>query len=188
MKKIVALLLAMILVIGVLAACSPSAPAQTTPDPAPTEDPGTGAPAETTAPVDESAEPTKKIYYSVLSSDHSSLNFLDNVDTPVENVATYCMSYLYRQYPNEEGNGYIWICDIAAEEPIQVDDYNWQIKIREDAKWNNGDPINADTFMFTFKQQLDPVMMPRMSTFLASNAITIVNAEQYSMQLSLIHI
>ena len=32
--------------------------------------------------------------------------------------------------------------------------------------------------MFTFKQQLDPVMMPRMSTFLASNAITIVNAEQ----------
>ena len=35
MKKIVALLLAMILVIGVLAACSPSAPAQTTPDPAP---------------------------------------------------------------------------------------------------------------------------------------------------------
>lgn len=60
MKKIVALLLAMMLVIGVLAACSPSAPAQTTPDPAPTEDPGTGAPAETTAPVDESAEPTRK--------------------------------------------------------------------------------------------------------------------------------
>lgn len=183
MKKTIALLLAMIFVIGLLAACTPS---NTTQDPVQTDDPNAGTPAETTtptdAPVTEPAADGKKVYYSVLSSDHSSLNFLDNVDSPVGNVATYCMSYLYRQYPNEEGNGYIWICDIAAEEPIQIDDYNWQIKIREDAKWNNGDPINADTFMFTFKQQLDPVMMPRMSTFLASNAITIVNAEQYSMQ------
>ena len=183
MKKTIALLLAMIFVIGLLAACTPS---NTTQDPVQTDDPNAGTPAETTTPTDAPVtEPTaegKKVYYSVLSSDHSSLNFLDNVDSPVGNVATYCMSYLYRQYPNEEGNGYIWICDIAAEEPIQIDDYNWQIKIREDAKWNNGDPINADTFMFTFKQQLDPVMMPRMSTFLASNAITIVNAEQYSMQ------
>ena len=43
MKKIVALLLAMMFVIGVLAACSPSAPTQTTQDPTPTEDPGTGS-------------------------------------------------------------------------------------------------------------------------------------------------
>ena len=61
MKKIVALLLAMMFVIGVLAACSPSAPTQTTQDPTPTEDPGTGAPAETTAPATEPVEEAKKV-------------------------------------------------------------------------------------------------------------------------------
>ena len=128
------------------------------------------------------AQPAKKVYYSVLGSDHSSLNFLDNVDTPVETVATYCMSYLYRTYPNEDGMGYHYICDIAAEMPIQVDEYNWDIKIREDAKWNDGTPINADTFMFTFQQQLNPKMGARMATFLFDNAITIKGAKEYFEQ------
>ena len=128
------------------------------------------------------AQPAKKVYYSVLGSDHSSLNFLDNVDTPVETVATYCMSYLYRTYPNEDGMGYHYICDIAAEMPIQVDEYNWDIKIREDAKWNDGTPINADTFMFTFQQQLNPKMGARMATFLFNNAITIKGAQEYFEQ------
>lgn len=157
MKKTIALLLAMIFVIGLLAACTPS---NTTQDPVQTDDPNAGTPAETTTPTDAPVtEPTaegKKVYYSVLSSDHSSLNFLDNVDSPVGNVATYCMSYLYRQYPNEEGNGYIWICDIAAEEPIQIDDYNWQIKIREDAKWNNGIPSMRTPLCSPLSSSLTP--------------------------------
>ena len=47
MKKTIALLLAMIFVIGLLAACTPSNTAQ---DPVQTDDPNAGTPAETTTP------------------------------------------------------------------------------------------------------------------------------------------
>lgn len=48
MKKTIALLLAMIFVIGLLAACTPS---NTTQDPVQTDDPNAGTPAETTTPT-----------------------------------------------------------------------------------------------------------------------------------------
>ena len=68
MKKTIALLLAMIFVIGLLAACTPSNTAQ---DPVQTNDPNAGTPAETTtpteAPVTEPTAEGKKVYYSVLS-------------------------------------------------------------------------------------------------------------------------
>ncbi|MGI6177165.1 MAG: peptide ABC transporter substrate-binding protein [Eubacterium sp.] len=123
-----------------------------------------------------------KVYKTYLSTEVSSLNLLDNVDINVETPAAYCQSFLWRKYPNEEGNGYIWINDLAAEEPVQVDANNWQIKLRQDATWQDGSPINADTWMFTFEQALNPKMAPRMSTFLADNLITIVNATEYSLQ------
>ena len=167
MKKYIALLLILMMTAGLFAGCN-----KTTAGTESGNGTDTGTPTES----------AKKIYYSCLSADHSSLNFLDNVDSPVETVATYCMSYLYRAYPDENGINYHYICDLAEELPIQIDEYNWQIKIRKDAHWENGDPINADTFMFTFKEQLNPIMAPRMSMFLFSNEITIVNAEAYAMQ------
>lgn len=174
-KKLIALLMAAMMILSLAAACGKT-PANN--DPSGENTPSSG---NETTPADP-AEAGKKIYYAVLTADHSSLNFLDNVDGGVANVAQYCMSYLYRQYPNEAGNGFIYICDLAEEMPIQIDDHNWQIKIRKDAAWENGDPINADTFMFTFKNQLDPLMVPRMSTFLYDNAITIENGEAYALQ------
>lgn len=125
---------------------------------------------------------TEQVYKTFLSSDCSSLNFFDNVDENAETPATYVASTLWRTYPNEAGNGYVWICDLAAEEPIQIDEYNWQIKLREGATFHNGDPINADTWMFTFKEQLNPNMGARMAMFLYDNNITIVNGEDYALQ------
>lgn len=154
-KKLIALLLAAAMLLALAAACG--------------NNNGNG----TTA---------KKVYYSVLASDHTSLNFLDGVEEALENVAKFCMSALYRSYPDEDGMGYHYICDIAAEMPIQVDDYNWDIKIREDAQWEDGTPINADTFLFTFQQQLNPKMANRKASYLYSNAITIVGAQAYNDQ------
>lgn len=163
-KKLIALLLAATMLLALAAAC------------------GNNNANDNGGTTNGDGDGAKKVYYSVLSSDHSSLNFLDNVDSPVGNVANYCMSFLYRSYPDEDGMGYHYICDIASELPIQVDDYNWDIKIREDAKWEDGTAINADTFMFTFQQQLNPLMGNRMAPFLYSNAITIEGAQAYNEQ------
>ncbi len=163
-KKLIALLLAATMLLALAAAC------------------GNNNANNNGGTTNGDGDGAKKVYYSVLTSDHSSLNFLDNVDSPVANVANFCMSFLYRSYPDEDGMGYHYICDIASELPIQVDDYNWDIKIREDAKWEDGTPINADTFMFTFQQQLNPKMVNRMAAFLYSNAITIEGAQAYNEQ------
>jgi oligopeptide transport system substrate-binding protein len=89
---------------------------------------------------------------------------------------------MWIMYPNETGTNYVWHDDLAVGDPIQVDDYNWQIKLREGATFQNGDPINADTWMFTFEQQLNPKTAFRMSTFLYDNSVTIVNGEEYLLQ------
>ena len=66
--------------------------------------------------------------------------------------------------------------------PKQIDELTWEFTIRDGAKWHNGDPITADTFMFTFKAVLDPKMSNPMAIFLADNSITIKNAYDYMLQ------
>ncbi len=75
---------------------------------------------------------------------------------------------LYRKVPNEDGTAAIIIPDLAAKEPYLVDDdgYVWRIELREDAKWQNGDPINADTFIYSFKMLLDPNLVNSLASML----------------------
>ena len=127
-KKLIALLLAAMMLLTMLAACGKKSGNDTTiADPA-----------------------AKKVYYTCLGADHANLNFQDNVDTPSETPATYCMCFLYRSYPDESGLNFHYIPDAAAELPIQIDEHTWNIPLRKDAHWNNGDPINADTWINSF--------------------------------------
>ena len=183
-KKLIALLMAAMMVLSVAAACGKTdAPANdntnTTPDNS--SNTTTTTPSDTTTPTD-TTEPEGKVYKTYLASEVASLNFIDNVDSNAATPAGYAMSQLWKMYPSETGTNYIWMDDLAVGDPIQVDDYNWQIKLREGATWQNGDPINADTWMFTFQQRLNPKMMPRMASFLYNNVVTIVNGENYLMQ------
>ncbi len=162
MKKarLFALLLAAIMVLTMLAGCG-------------------GEPANPDTPADPAA---KKVYKTYITSEVSSLNMADNVDSNSETPATYCLSQLYRSYPNEDGTNYIYICDLAAELPVQVDEYTWNIPLRKEAKWDNGDPINADTWIETFKARLNPQLAQRMATFSIDSSIVIAGAEDYFYQ------
>ncbi|MBQ1704324.1 MAG: hypothetical protein II028_00610 [Clostridia bacterium] len=170
-KKLIALLLAAMMVLAMLAACGNNNNTNT-------NDPGNNNPTtgDNTTPADPTA---KKVYYTYLTSDHANLNFQDNVDSPSETPAIYCMCFLYRSYPDESGLNFHYIPDAAAELPIQIDEHTWNIPLRKDAHWNNGDPINADTWIYSFKTALDPKLANRMGGNVANNAITIVNAESY---------
>lgn len=157
MKKtrLTTLLLAMLLVTSVLAASGPSAAA---------------------------ANEGQKVYLTYETAECSTLNAHDDVNVELQTPYDYCSSPLYRTYPNEAGTGYIYIGDLAAELPIQIDEHTWQIKMREEACWHNGDPINADTMMYSFKMLLDPILANRMADFLADYSVTIVNAKEYALQ------
>ena len=127
-------------------------------------------------------EPELKVFRTYLTSDCPILNGHDSVESSLQVPHDYCSSPLYRVYPNEDGKGYHYIGDLAEGMPIQIDEYNWQIKIRKEAKWHNGEPINADTIIYSWKMLLDPILANQMADFLATGSITIVNAREYQRQ------
>ena len=98
----------------VLAVCSLAAcGGKTTDTPAAPATPSTPSdtPAAPATPTDTPAAPAeettgKNVYYTYLTLDHPSLNFADTVEGTTETVATYCMDYLYRTYPDENGLNY----------------------------------------------------------------------------------
>lgn len=141
-------------------------------------------PTEPTVPAVPSVpdKATAKVYKTYLTSKVSSLNFLDNIDSNCALPASYVTSQLWRMYPNAAGTNYVWIDDLAVGDPVKIDDYNWQIKLRKGATFQDGTPITADTWIYTFQQMLDPDLQNSLAVFLYDNAITIRNAEEYYLQ------
>ena len=87
-----------------------------------------------------------KVYHTYIKADTPTLNVHNSVETSLDVPTDYCNAYLYRPVPNEDGKGFHYIGDLAAELPVQMEDgVTWEIKLRTDAKWANGDSINADT-------------------------------------------
>ena len=185
-KKLISLLIVAAMLLS-LAACggkttdTPAAPA--TPS-TPSDTPAAPATPETPAAPAEEETTGKNVYYTYLTLDHPSLNFADTVEGTTETVATYCMDYLYRTYPDENGLNYHYICDLAAEEPQYMGDATWRIPLRQDAAFVDGTPINADTMIFTFQQAINPKMAPRMAQFAYRNVVGILNGEEYATQAS----
>ena len=185
MKRLLAIILAMVMALALFAGCA--APAATEAE-APAaeapaaEAPAAEAPAAEAPAAEEPAAPAEKVYRTYLGDDCPILNGHDSVESMLQTPHDYCSSPLFRKVPTADGKGFEYIGDLAAELPTQIDEYTWQIKIREEAKWHNGDPINADTFMYSFKMQLDPILANQMGNFLANQSIAIVNAEEYMLQ------
>ena len=111
------------------------------------------------------------------------------------NPLTYTQSYastqikrssmtLYGYFPSADYTACEIAGELAAEEPIQMDEEGkvWHIKIRENAKWENGDAIDVDDVIYSFKMCLDPIMVNSRASQLASDYITITKASDYSHQ------
>lgn len=125
----------------------------------------------------------EKVYHTYLKVDTPTLNVHNSVETSLDVPTDYCNAYLFRPVPNEDGKGFHYIGDLAAGMPERLEDgVTWQISLRPEAKWANGDPINADTVIYSWKMLLDPMMVNSMSNKLASNNIKILNATEYAAQ------
>lgn len=70
---------------------------------------------------------------------------------------------------------------LADGEPVDVngDGLVWNIKVSKDAKWQNGEAINADTFVYSFRVALDPKTVFLRAAKIAGEFATIKNANEY---------
>lgn len=116
------------------------------------------------------------------------------------NEDSYIMKYtqmgLYDFILNESGDGYEIVPEMAAADPVDItseyagnetfgvpsdatEGYAFKIALNENACWEDGTPINADTYIYSMKQQLDPHMSNYRASSYTSGTMTIANADAY---------
>ena len=180
MKRTLALLLALMTVIGLLAGCAkePAAGGTTTGG---TTTGGSTTGGSTTGGT--TTEPTKPaepyIYYYVRSGEDTTLNPHDSGSNNNINVNDHCAGMLYWYIPKEDGSGSTIAPIYADGEPTSADGYLWTIKLLKDAKWASGEPINADSWIYSWKMVLDPNLFYSNGSSVADNFIKIKNAKEY---------
>jgi len=121
------------------------------------------------------------------SSNEKSVNFVnkENIPTMDPALATDESSFaflrstmggLYRL--NLDGD---LVPELATDHEVSKDGLTWTFKIREDAKWENGDPITANDFVYSWRRAIDPATGseygPYLMNHVVKNATAISNGE-----------
>lgn len=111
-------------------------------------------------------------------------------------VLGYISSGFYDFALNSTKDGWSVTCEMASELPVDVTaDYvgsygieagdtaqAWKITLNPLACWEDGTPINADTYIYSYKELLDPVMKNRRADSLYAGDFVIYNAKNYFYQ------
>lgn len=108
-------------------------------------------------------------------------------------VLGYITTALYDFVLNEDKSGYTIIPEAAAAMPVDVTaDYvgqygiaagekakAWKIALNPAMTWDDGTKINAETYVYSMKQLLDPLALNRRADSFYSGDFEIVNAKAY---------
>lgn len=111
-------------------------------------------------------------------------------------IVSYIVSPFYTFYLNSTKDGWSIACEMAKELPEDVTSQYvgkfgitegeslkaWKIKLREDLAWEDGTPINADSFVYSAKELLDPLMKNRRADSLYAGDFQIYGAKNYVYQ------
>ena len=166
---------------------------------------------ESNTPPAEQGEVTYRTYTSVMPSNWSELTYQDNNDTQimdylVSSFFEYDFKFEDGKKFNDDGtinseaiipgefevvySAATKLEDVTSEvdakwgytdEQKAAGGYAWKITLREDLKWDDGTPIDANSFVYSMQQQLDPLFQNmRASSFY--NNIMIKNARNYVYQ------
>ena len=187
--RILAAILTLVMVMG-LVACGGTK--------TPTTSGGTSAGTSTTTPsggsttpsggstTTEPAKPAEpKILVTTQTSAAANASVLISQGASDIAINQYTVATLYMVLP--DGNGGAGLMPALAEsKPVDVngDGKTWNIKINKDAKFENGEKIDADVMLFSFKSALDPKLVLGKASPVATNYVTIVNANEYYTQAS----
>jgi len=174
-RSVLAALLAAVMLVSVVA-CAPEKP-----------------------PVDEDKHYTWNTYLTLSPSNWNELTYQDNNDTEIMSyIGSSFFGYDFKY--DAEGKIIPGEFVVTYEAATKLEDvsaayvgdkwgvpeggkgYAYKITIRDDLKWQNGDPIKAEDFVYTMKEQLNPDFQNyRADSFYVGGTI-IVNAENYVKQ------
>ncbi len=76
-------------------------------------------------------------------------------------LISYISGNLLALIYDKDSDGIKFIGDHAEDVPTTEDNIVWQFKIRDDVKWEDGDPITAETYEYSYKRLLDPKLANR---------------------------
>lgn len=203
MKKLIALVLAVLMLVGLLAACDEK---ETT---APTE--GTTKP--TTKPTEPGqTEPTKldycigtndgyytfRDYTAVSPSNWNELTYQDANDSTLIsylNSSFFTYDFVFDPITGEPIDGeytvkyaaVIDLQDVTAEYKeawgLAGDTgFAYKFTLRDDLVWDNGDPIVAEDFIYSMQEQLNPLFQNYRADSFYAGSVNIVGAQSYAKQ------
>lgn len=141
---------------------------------------------------------TKFYTYNDYIGGTTSLNW--NAHSWETNDDSYILGYqsmgFYDFVLNEDLTGYSVVCEMASALPVDVTaDYvgqygvaegevakAWKISLNQAAKWSDGTVINADSYIYSMAQQLDPLALNRRADSFYAGDFVIYNAKNYLYQ------
>lgn len=195
MKKLVALLLALTMLLS-LAACSNNSgtkdPGTADPGTTNTDNSGTAAPSTTGWKAGQAGHYT----YNYWGATPSTWSPTDWETTAESSVLNYLVTPLYNYRLNADKTDYDRIPDAAASDPIDVTaqyagnekygvpadataGWAYEIKLNDKITWEDGTPLTADDYIYTVSQFLSPEMLNfRASLFFEGN-VALANANLY---------
>ncbi len=108
-------------------------------------------------------------------------------------ILNYTTTGFYRFAPNSDLSGWTIVDEMAVGAPADVtEDYAgqfgiqsgetaraWKIDLAPRACWADGTPINADTYLYSYRELLDGKMMNRRADSLYAGDFAIVGAKDY---------
>ena len=185
MKKTIAILLALVMVLGMAVACSKKATTETVKaTEAPKAADATAEPAAAPAEAPKAAEGPKEYtlndYSSSLGNNWNPHTWETNADDAI--LGYLSSPFVTMQAENTEDGIYQWVYEMATEindvtathqddltkYPVKLpagadpstitEGYVFELKLNPKACWQDGTPINADSYIYSMKQLLDPDM------------------------------
>lgn len=179
MKKLLSLVLAVVMVLG-LVACGGNGGSETT------------APVETTTPAVEGTY-TYNYALAEFPTNWNYHTYQTNIDAE---ILDYISSSFYVFDYNETKDGYAMVDGMAVGDPVDVTaDYVGQygivegdtakayiLNLRQDLKWQDGTPITANDFVESAKRLLNPEAQNYRADGMYAGSVQIHNAEAYLKQ------
>ncbi len=140
-KKLLALLLTVIMLVGIMAACAPKAPVETPEEPT--------SPAETHETFDLSV---------CLAAEPNSIDPAINSAVDGAIMIQHFFEGLFKWVDDGKGNAILADGQATVEDKVANEDgtVTYTFKIREDAKWSDGTPVTANDFVYSWQRLADP--------------------------------
>lgn len=211
MKRLLAMLLAVMMVISCFAACGESAK---------NDNPGNDKPGNSddanvaddndpkseVVEFDKTAEYVSKEAVSQMATNwnpHTYQNADDAYPADFLRVGLYGFVFndeIHSVEGKDPFTGYKIIPEMAASEPVDVTEtvktehpefgipesatsgYAYTIDLNPNACWEDGTPINADTYVYSMKKLLDPALLNYRAADYYTKEISIAGAENYANQ------